>query len=432
MLKRILQNRRRKKYYQFLRAELDGSLLALDHFLTRMRQERLRSERSGSPLSLLVIDSAGMVDFLAENNSVSPRRFTKHIGSILKNSTRESDVKGWYEENKVALLTPDTNEAGTRILATKLTQKILDYNGNKHDFQEDDLRRFINISSLQIDGSYLANGKGGNGTGQKQVRPASPSPYYHFDFSLSQPDENPSLPSARAVELAVIEWPFTFEIMNQAQLQDLQLEIKRIVDIIGSIIGIVLCAPLMLAIAAAIKLTSPGPVLFRQERLGFLGKPFTFLKFRSMKADSDPSIHQEYVKKLINGQTEEINKGTAEKPLYKLTEDPRITPLGKFLRKSSLDELPQLFIVLKGDMSLVGPRPPIPYECDAYKRWHCRRVLEVKPGITGLWQVSGRSSTTFEEMVRLDLAYVRNWSLWLDLKIILKTFWAVVSTKGGY
>jgi exopolysaccharide biosynthesis polyprenyl glycosylphosphotransferase len=215
-------------------------------------------------------------------------------------------------------------------------------------------------------------------------------------------------------------------------MRNLKLTLKRLVDIVGSLVGIVLTAPLMLIIYLLIKLTSPGPVLFRQERLGFLGKPFTFLKFRSMKVDSDESLHQDYVTKLINGDNDAINKGTADQPLYKITDDPRITLFGKFLRKSSLDELPQFFNVLKGDMSLVGPRPPIPYECDVYERWHCRRVLEVKPGITGLWQVRGRSSTTFKEMVRLDLAYVRNWSLWLDFKIILKTFWAVISTKGGY
>ena len=188
----------------------------------------------------------------------------------------------------------------------------------------------------------------------------------------------------------------------------------------------------MLIIAVLIKLTSRGPVLFQQERLGFLGKPFVFKKFRSMEVGCDQSFHKDYVTKLINGQCDVINKGTIDQPLYKITDDPRVTSIGKFLRKTSLDELPQFFNVLKGDMSLVGPRPPIPYECDIYKRWQCRRVLEVKPGITGLWQVKGRSSTTFDEMVRLDLAYIRNWSLWLDFKIILKTFWAVVSTKGGY
>ena len=151
-----------------------------------------------------------------------------------------------------------------------------------------------------------------------------------------------------------------------------------------------------------------------------------------MKVDCDPSIHEVYVSQLIKGENDAINRGTCEEPVYKINDDPRITSLGKFLRRSSLDELPQFFNVLKGDMSLVGPRPPIPYECEQYERWHCRRVLEVKPGVTGLWQVSGRSSTTFEEMVRLDLTYVRTWDLWLDVKIILKTFWAVISTKGGY
>jgi exopolysaccharide biosynthesis polyprenyl glycosylphosphotransferase len=230
----------------------------------------------------------------------------------------------------------------------------------------------------------------------------------------------------------VAEWPLTIEILSQEEARKLQLKVKRVIDIVASLVGIILSTPLMLIIAVLIKLTSRGPVLFQQERLGFFGKPFTFLKFRSMKIDSDESLHRDYVTKLIRGQHDDINRGIGEQPLYKITDDPRITAFGKFLRKSSLDELPQFLNVLKGEMSLVGPRPPIPYECDQYERWHCRRFLEVKPGITGLWQISGRSTTTFDEMVRLDLAYVRNWSLWLDFKIILKTFWAVVSTKGGY
>jgi lipopolysaccharide/colanic/teichoic acid biosynthesis glycosyltransferase len=227
-------------------------------------------------------------------------------------------------------------------------------------------------------------------------------------------------------------WPFSFEILDQIRDKELQLKIKRAMDILGSLTGILLFCPPMLVIAASIKLTSRGHVLFRQQRLGLLGKPFTFLKFRSMRAACDPSLHKAYVTKLIKGENSEINKGTADQAVYKITHDPRVTPIGRFLRKSSLDELPQFFNVLKGDMSLVGPRPPIPYECDQYKRWHCRRVLEVKPGITGLWQVSGRSSTTFDEMVRLDLKYVRTWDLWLDIKILFKTFWAVISAKGGY
>jgi lipopolysaccharide/colanic/teichoic acid biosynthesis glycosyltransferase len=232
--------------------------------------------------------------------------------------------------------------------------------------------------------------------------------------------------------VAVAPWPLSFEVLNYIQGRELQLKVKRLMDIAGSLVGILLFAPFMGIIAVLVKLTSHGPVLFRQERLGLFGKPFTFMKFRSMRADCDSSLHKDYVTKLITGKTDDINRGTDQEPLYKITDDPRVTPLGSFLRKSSLDELPQFFNVLKGDMSLVGPRPPIKYECVHYKRWHFRRILEVKPGITGLWQVRGRSSTTFDEMVRLDLTYVRTWNLRLDMKILLKTFWAVISTKGGY
>ena len=223
-----------------------------------------------------------------------------------------------------------------------------------------------------------------------------------MEFSASQSDESTTLLSTGAVDIAVTEWPFTFEILNQSQMRDLQLRLKRLIDIVGSISGIVLAAPLMLIISVIVKLTSPGPVLFRQERLGFLAKPFAFLKFRSMHVGCDPSLHQEYVCKLIKGENDAINKGTADQPLFKITDDPRITKFGKFLRKSSLDELPQFFNVLKGDMSLVGPRPPIAYECDVYKRWHCRRVLEVKPGITGLWQVSGRNDIEYDKRVQSE------------------------------
>ena len=153
-----------------------------------------------------------------------------------------------------------------------------------------------------------------------------------------------------------------------------------------------------------------------------------------MYINNDPAIHQKYIKKFISEQgnysQEEVNK--REKNIYKIANDPRITPLGNFLRKASLDEFPQFINVVKGEMSLVGPRPPIPYELESYAIWHKRRVLEVKPGITGLWQVKGRSSTTFDESVRLDLKYIREWSLWLDMKILFKTPWAVISCKGAY
>jgi lipopolysaccharide/colanic/teichoic acid biosynthesis glycosyltransferase len=183
-----------------------------------------------------------------------------------------------------------------------------------------------------------------------------------------------------------------------------------------------------LIIAAAIKATSAGPVFFRQKRVGLNGKTFLFLKFRTMTANNDPLKHKEYIKKFINQQ----NSAATEPGVFKLTNDSRITTVGHFLRKTSFDELPQLINVLKGDMSLVGPRPPIPYECDLYDIWHRRRLLSSKPGITGLWQVVGRSRTTFDEMVRLDLKYLREWSLLLDLKIILMTPKAMIGGSGAF
>ena len=149
-----------------------------------------------------------------------------------------------------------------------------------------------------------------------------------------------------------------------------------------------------------------------------------------MATNADDRVHREYVINLINGKHDEINQGDAEKPRYKLKADPRVTPIGRIIRKTSIDELPQLYNVLKGDMSLVGPRPPIPYEAEKYQSWHLRRVLEGRPGITGLWQVEGRNRVSFDDMVRLDLRYTRTWSLWLDLTILARTVGAVLRLDG--
>ncbi len=204
---------------------------------------------------------------------------------------------------------------------------------------------------------------------------------------------------------------------------------KRALDIAGSLMLLALLAPLLIVISALVKLTSKGPVLFRQVRVGQHGRPFTMLKFRTMQVNADPAIHQQYV-------TNFIQAGAAAKPasssVFKIVDDPRITRVGHFLRRSSLDELPQFLNVLSGEMSLVGPRPPLPYEVARYKRWHRKRLYEAKPGITGLWQVTGRSRTTFDEMVRLDLRYARGYSLWTDLKILLATPRAVVTGKGAH
>jgi len=203
---------------------------------------------------------------------------------------------------------------------------------------------------------------------------------------------------------------------------------KRALDLTGSLFLLVVLSPLLTLIAILVTLGSPGPVFFRQQRIGHMMKRFTMLKFRTMHVDADPKLHQEFVSRFIR------SSGTIDEPattLFKLTRDPRVTPIGRLLRKTSLDELPQFWNVLRGEMSLIGPRPPLPYELVEYQLWHRRRLVEAKPGITGLWQIAGRSRTTFDEMVRLDLRYARGRSLWTDIKILLATPAAVISGKGA-
>lgn len=210
----------------------------------------------------------------------------------------------------------------------------------------------------------------------------------------------------------------------------LQRAIKRCIDVVGSLAGILLLSPLLLLISLAVKLSSPGPVLFRQRRMGRGGRPFVCLKFRSMTADNDQSIHKKYWEGLrVNGQEAGIDK--LGNRVYKLVDDPRVTRLGHLLRRWSLDELPQLFNVLVGHMSLVGPRPCVLYEWDSYQEWH-RKRLAVNAGITGLWQVTGRSIVNFDEMVLLDLYYAANWNLWADIKLMFRTIPAVFNGEGAH
>jgi lipopolysaccharide/colanic/teichoic acid biosynthesis glycosyltransferase len=218
--------------------------------------------------------------------------------------------------------------------------------------------------------------------------------------------------------------------------------IKRLVDIVIAATLLVLLSPVMLVVAILIKLDSPGPVIFIQERVGakmcyhdgklyWQREVFPCYKFRTMVASADPALHKSFVKHFIKNDKE--NMATYQESgdtTRKLVKDPRVTRIGSFLRKSSLDEVPQLWNVLRNEMSMVGPRPPIPYEVDLYKEWHYQRLL-AKPGLTGWWQVTARSSVDFDEMVELDIEYIENQSIWLDLKIILMTPFAVISLKGA-
>lgn len=219
---------------------------------------------------------------------------------------------------------------------------------------------------------------------------------------------------------------------------------KRFFDLILVIPALILLSPFFLLISILIRLDSPGPIFFRQKRVGGIPQIngvradwrstiFEMYKFRTMYVDIDHDPHRNFMEAYIKGDTAkltELQPEVLETEAFKLTNDPRVTHVGKMLRKFSLDELPQFWNVLLGDMSLVGPRPAIPYEVEMYKPEHFKR-LTIMPGVSGLWQVSGRTTTTFEEMVHLDLEYIESQSLWLDLKILFLTLPAIISSKGA-
>jgi exopolysaccharide biosynthesis polyprenyl glycosylphosphotransferase len=344
------------------------SVLAEEPFHRMIALERKRTERSGQPFVLLLIDAGDCLP------SDSNGRVLGKILSALSLSTRETDVTGWYKQHSVVgvMFTDISAEERGSILGTVMSRvsQTLQNNLSLDKFQQ------ISISLHVFPEEWDQESTHGN--------------------AALYPD---------------------FVQRNQAQKAG-RIG-KRAMDIVGSALALALLSPVFLLVAALVKLSSKGPVLFQQQRLGQFGKPFTFLKFRSMYANNDRKIHQEFMRRVIKGDHNGSEGGG--KSVYKMTNDPRITRIGCILRRTSLDELPQFINVLKGDMSLVGPRPPIAYECKEYDIWHRRRVLEVKPGITGLWQIRGRSRVRFDDMVRLDLQYVRTWSLWLDLQILAQT-----------
>jgi len=355
----------------------DHSFFSETHFRHMLRVERMRTERSKTPFMLLLIDASRLVEKYRYGDDIDL------VKSALSACLRETDVRGWYHTGRTFGIIFTEIPVDTENFLDVIIQKIYTRFCNHLD---PDIIKNISISFHlfpEINGSKIIDET--------------------FNINL-YPDLTQKTIGRR-----------------------LSLAVKKFIDIAGSLTGLLIFSPVFLAMAIAIKATSPGPVFFRQDRVGYNGKVFSFLKFRSMKVDNDSSEHKAYIAKFINDQ-----KNAAVEPgVFKLTNDSRITPIGSFIRKTSLDELPQLINVLKGDMSLVGPRPPIPYECELYDIWHRRRLLSCRPGITGLWQVVGRSRTTFDEMVRLDLKYIREWSLWLDIKILLKTPKAVLGGSGA-
>jgi lipopolysaccharide/colanic/teichoic acid biosynthesis glycosyltransferase len=351
-----------------------------EYFHDLLTFERKRSERSGRPFLVMTLDFTRLRNLQHRHESV------RGAMDALLTLTRETDIKGWYESGAVlGVIFTEMNSLETETLQQKIHQNLR-----------------ASLSEEQVHVIQIA-------------------------FHRFPDDGRPNGPNNP------VRFTFYPEFPDKERLKKKSFRIKRIMDIIGGIAGILIFSPFFIVIPICIKLTSRGPVLFRQERIGQYENKFMFLKFRSMYVNSNSDLHKEYVQNLI---AKKVTGGTGDngngKKVYKITKDKRVTALGSILRKTSMDELPQFFNVLKGDMSLVGPRPPIPYELEKYDSWHRRRVLEVKPGITGLWQVTGRSSTTFDEMVRLDLQYATSWSPWEDMKILLKTPWVVVAGRGAY
>jgi len=349
-------------------------------FKQAITRERKRADRSGLAMVLLLV---GLPNGSGEQGKADDAVVTNALSAVAS----EPDIVGWFESSHViGLIVSEIDPVGLTGTCDRLESSVLSAIALQGD---EGLAQHLSIKLRVYPEPTVSN--------EKQVCPMDPLLYP--ELSATQP----------AVQ--------NFWIL------------KRGMDIVLSALLLILLFPVFSLIAAIVKLSSPGPVLFRQMRVGHLMMPFTMCKFRTMYAAVDHQVHHDYVSWFITASDQ--TQSQQKPPVFKLTNDTRITPIGRFLRRTSLDELPQLWNVLVGDMSLVGPRPPLPYELQQYKPWHRGRVLEAKPGMTGLWQVVGRSRTTFDEMVRLDLRYARTMSLWSDIKILLATPAAVITGKGA-
>jgi lipopolysaccharide/colanic/teichoic acid biosynthesis glycosyltransferase len=344
--------------------------------------ERKRTERTGTPFVLMIMDISGL-------NGSAPAKKLAEICHAIRAETRDIDLSGWYKHSSaIGVIFTALGASERPAIVSALSQKA---------------ERALSTALSPADLDKVAIS-------------------FHF-FPEDFDQDKPPFDSDRKL------YP---DLTRRDRERTPYRILKRTIDIVGSLSGLILFSPVFVVTALLIKWTSKGPVLFKQRRVGKYGREFNFLKFRTMHVNTPSAIHEQYVRQLIEQKDQAAGGNGGAKPVFKIVNDPRVIPIGHFLRKTSIDEIPQFINVLRGEMSLVGPRPPIPYEVAAYRHWHRRRVVEVKPGVTGMWQVYGRSRTTFDEMVRLDLRYVREQSLWLDFKIILKTPRAVVSGEGAY
>jgi len=367
----------------------------------RIKEEKLRTYRKGSPFSLVLFNPFRLIS----NPCRSRKRAIDWIVKLLDQETRETDIKGWWDRSTLAIILPDTLPEDVLLLVDKLVSKIRENGYARTGSTEKAPFEIFNFPDIQpISGETRCNGRE-----EDSERPENKSSknYNKLDSLINLPEGSFS---------------------NGSNFKGL---IKRCLDILFSVTGLIILSPLFLVCALMIKLDSPGPAIYKQTRVGKGGKCFTFFKFRTMYHNCDERIHENHIKNLVNHRAVLSCNGRFNESSYKLIEDDRITRVGNVLRKTSLDELPQLFNVLKGDMSLVGPRPHPVYEAALYNQWR-RYRLDVKPGITGLAQVDGRYNREYEEVYRLDLQYSKNSSLLLDLKILLKTLLVVLSSRGAY
>jgi lipopolysaccharide/colanic/teichoic acid biosynthesis glycosyltransferase len=354
------------------RAAVGSQVLGERLFQDAFVRERKRAERFGQPFAVLLLDRGDRSPVAGTWNQVL---------RAVAGAKRSVDIVGWLDEGALlGLLLPDMPGHGALDVMGRL---------------KDDLARRLGDAPLAALSIRL---------------------YVHGE----KPGPNAKhYPSVDLLSEAFVKRQYRSRLCDAA---------KRGLDVAGSLGLLAVLSPVLLAAFAAVKWTSPGPALFRQVRIGRRGQAFTMLKFRSMYLNAGHAAHQDYVTWFIKSSGSQPRTGNE---VFKLTNDSRVTSIGHFLRKTSIDELPQFWNVLRGDMSLVGPRPPLPFEVEQYQPWHRRRVLDAKPGVTGLWQVNGRSRTTFDEMVRLDLRYARTRTLWMDLRILAATPRAVLSGRGA-
>lgn len=413
----------------------NGFLHSIEYFRQRYLIEKRRAERKEYEFSLIVIDLNDEEKRLKrDSNDALLKEAEDLFFSTLKTILRSTDVFVKFCPNKLVILLPDTDQMGTTLVIQRIndTLKEISLQSCKDTFRntiihsysyplhEDEINNLIDNKIINNENSTIVL--------EKKIREVKSDYLQNQNYDELSKNSTVRISSENILTL---ENPFC--LLNEVFFDcawNWQKIIKRYLDISISLLAIFFLLPIIFLISVLIKITSPGPIFFKQERIGYMGKKFIIYKFRTMYQIKDERIHRDYVKDFIHNS--KLNEPESHNHIYKITDDPRIIPIGKLLRRTSLDEIGQFINVLKGDMSLVGPRPPIPYEVEMYDLWHKRRFLTVKPGITGLWQIYGRNTITFNEMVRLDLTYANNWSLALDFKILLKTMGAVLSMKGAY